>query len=270
MTPLVGNRVVIVNACHFYSSGCTIFEIFVKPHALLAWYLANTIEIFGHINTGGCQHAKDQCSSKYIWVKKAVGFLQRCPNLKVPEAMKLAHFTPQEIACKARWMWIYWQWNKLTQRNVIFATPPPQRITFATNSNNSINEGGSLSSVTDSGSIRPLPKKKIKLTCTTAQAKQTNRTAWKQKEEQNKKAFKHATIWYAPEKFKEGRMSAESVVTHVNKELNMKLSRRTVAQFVQEGKLATHHRNWVQKVAFPSATTQTFAKRLKVLSQSKI
>jgi hypothetical protein len=42
-----------------------------------------------------------------IWVEKAVGFLERCPNLKVPEAMKLANFMPQEIACKAKRMWIY-------------------------------------------------------------------------------------------------------------------------------------------------------------------
>ena len=78
-----------------------------------------------------------------------------------------------------------------------------------------------LSSVTDSESNHPSPQKKIKLTRTTAQAKQTNRTAQKQKEEQNKK------IWYAREKSKEGEieMSAESVVTHVNKEFNVKLSR---------------------------------------------
>ena len=54
-----------------------------------------------------------------IRVEKAVGFLQRCPNLMVPEAMKLADFAPQEIACKAWRMWIYQQWNKLTQRNLV-------------------------------------------------------------------------------------------------------------------------------------------------------
>jgi len=36
MTPLVRNRVVIAKACHFYSSGCIVFNIFVEPHALLA------------------------------------------------------------------------------------------------------------------------------------------------------------------------------------------------------------------------------------------
>ena len=49
-----------------------------------------------------------------IRVEKAVGFLQRCPNLTVPE-----DFTPQEIACKAQRMWIYQRWNKLTQRNLV-------------------------------------------------------------------------------------------------------------------------------------------------------
>ena len=94
--------------------------------------------------------------------------------MTVPEAMKLANFNPQEVACKARRMWIYRRWNKLDQKNVTFATPPPQQITFATNSHN---DGGTLSSMTDSGSNRsknPLPIKKIKTTCTTAQAKQTN------------------------------------------------------------------------------------------------
>ena len=42
-----------------------------------------------------------------IRVEKAIGFLERCPNQTVPEAMKLANFTPQEIACKAKQMWIY-------------------------------------------------------------------------------------------------------------------------------------------------------------------
>ena len=150
------------------------------------------------------------------WFEKAIGSLQRCPNLTFPEAMKLADFTPQEVACQARRMWIYRRWNKLvTPQNVTFATPPLQQITFADNSNNSNNDGGTLSSVTDSGSNRPLPTKKTKLTRTTAQAKQTNRTAQKQREKQNKKAFKHAMIWYAREKSKQGerQMSAHSVVT---------------------------------------------------------
>ena len=42
-----------------------------------------------------------------IRVEKAIGFLERSPNLMVLEALKLADFTPQEIACKAKQMWIY-------------------------------------------------------------------------------------------------------------------------------------------------------------------
>jgi uncharacterized membrane protein len=39
--------------------------------------------------------------------------------MTIPEAMKLANFTPQEIACKSKRMWIYQRWNKLTEeRNV--------------------------------------------------------------------------------------------------------------------------------------------------------
>ena len=75
----------------------------------------------------------------------------------------------------------------------------------------------------DSGR-NPSPIKKIKITRTTVQAKQTTRTARKQKDEQNKKAFKHATIWYPREKSKKGGMSARSVVTHVNKEFKVNIS----------------------------------------------
>ena len=67
--------------------------------------------------------------------------------------------------------------------------------------------------MTDSGS-KSSKKIIVKSTRTTAQAKQTNRTARRQNEEQMKKAFKHATIWYAREKSKKGekRMLAHSVV----------------------------------------------------------
>ena len=98
-----------------------------------------------------------------IRVEKAVGFLQRCPNLTVPEAMKLANFMPQEVACQARRMWIYRRWNKLAPKNMTFPTPPPQQITFSVNSDNSNNDGRTLSSMTDSGSNRPSPKKEDKV-----------------------------------------------------------------------------------------------------------
>ena len=73
-----------------------------------------------------------------IRVEKAIGFLERSPNLMVLEAMKLADFAPQEIACKAWRMWIYRRWNKLTQKNVTIATPPPQQISISINSQNVI------------------------------------------------------------------------------------------------------------------------------------
>jgi hypothetical protein len=107
------------------------------------------------------------------WVKNAVGFLKRCPGLTIPEAMKLANFTPQET-CKSKQMWIYRLWNKLTEeRNVTFATPPPQQVSFAANNNNDSQMLSSMSASTSKQS----PKKKIKSTCTTASAKQTHQTA---------------------------------------------------------------------------------------------
>jgi hypothetical protein len=84
------------------------------------------------------------------WVEKVVGFIKRCPGLTIPEAMKLTNFTPQEIACKSKQMWFYRQWNKLTQeRNVTFATPLLQQVSFTTNNNN---DSRTLSSMSASAS----------------------------------------------------------------------------------------------------------------------
>ena len=136
MTPLVGNRVVIGYARHIHHGRWHMIAKIGQPHVLLAWYLANTIEILRHINTGGRQHAKDQCS------RRNSGQEGHWVSWEVPEpdgsGSNVANLTPQEIACKAKRMWIYRRWNKATQRNVTFATPFPQQITFATNSNTAI------------------------------------------------------------------------------------------------------------------------------------
>ena len=119
-----------------------------------------------------------------------------------------------------------------------------------------------LFSMTDSGSKSP-KKKIVKSTHTTAQAKQTNRTAQKQKEEQNKKVFKHAMIRYAREKSKKGGKLAESVVTHVNKEFNVNLSTRSVQRFVQEGKIGISPQKWGPKGNIPEHHYQNLCKAVE-------
>ena len=40
-------------------------------------------------------------------VLAAVGYLRKYPNMPIPDAMKLANFTPEEIADKAKYQWVY-------------------------------------------------------------------------------------------------------------------------------------------------------------------
>ncbi len=116
-----------------------------------------------------------------------------------------------------------------------FATPPQQQVSFAANNNN---DSRTLSSMSASASDQS-PKKKIKSTRTTASAKQTHQTAIKEKNKWNKKAFKHARIWYAREKSTKGGMLAVCIVSHANKEFNMSLSARSVQRFFQEGEIGS-------------------------------
>ena len=60
-------------------------------------------------------------------VNKAIEALRKYPNMIIPEAMKLADFTPPEILCKARYMWVYWQAEKILKQDKAFLTPPTMR-----------------------------------------------------------------------------------------------------------------------------------------------
>jgi len=60
-------------------------------------------------------------------VDKAIVALTKYPNITIPEAMKLADFTPPEILCKAKYMWVYWQAEKILNRSKAFLTPPTTR-----------------------------------------------------------------------------------------------------------------------------------------------
>ena len=72
MTPLVGNQGVIVNARHFYSSECTLFDIFVKPLLLPALYLPNAPETVRDNSAQGSQQVDEEvggwgrCSARSV------------------------------------------------------------------------------------------------------------------------------------------------------------------------------------------------------------
>ena len=60
MTPLVGNRGVIVNLHHFYSIKCNMFNIFVQQIMLLTIYLANPQNILQTVDHGHHQHIVEE------------------------------------------------------------------------------------------------------------------------------------------------------------------------------------------------------------------
>jgi hypothetical protein len=59
----------------------------------------------------------------------AAGFIKRCPNLTIPEAMKLADFSVQEAACRAKRMVVSRLLNKMKGGK---ALSPPSAIYVST------------------------------------------------------------------------------------------------------------------------------------------
>ncbi len=51
-------------------------------------------------------------------VDKAIEALRKYPNMTIPKAMNLADFTPPEISCKAKYMWVYQPAEKILKRQV--------------------------------------------------------------------------------------------------------------------------------------------------------
>ena len=66
--------------------------------------------------------------------KKAVENLLKHPTLTVPDAMKLANFSPQEQACRAKHMIVYREVEKAKSKqgkSDAFLTPPPQYVAIS-------------------------------------------------------------------------------------------------------------------------------------------
>ncbi len=133
-------------------------------------------------------------------VDKAIEALRKYPNMTIPEAMNLANFTPPEILCKAKYMWVYRQAEKILKWGKAFFTPPTMRSI-------EVVSGVSMSTLSESVTSPPSPPvasppNKVKRTCWPATATQARHTKKLHKKQQYNEAFKHATIAYAREKAK--------------------------------------------------------------------
>ena len=56
-----------------------------------------------------------QGDSRY---QKAVELIERCQNLKVPEAVMVVRFSTQDQACRTKRQMIYCLWNKAKSKRV--------------------------------------------------------------------------------------------------------------------------------------------------------
>ena len=169
-------------------------------------------------------------------VNKAIVALTEYPNMTIPEAMKLADFTPPEILCKAKYMWVYRRAEKILNRSKAFLTPPTMRCVEVV-SGVSMSTLSSSESVTSPPSPPPVasPPNKVKRTRWPAAASQARRAQKLHKKQQYNKAFKHATIAYAREKAKGiSGMSARMVTEIVRNEFKVNLCPRTIQKKVKD------------------------------------
>jgi hypothetical protein len=83
-------------------------------------------------------------------IDKAIVALTKYPNMTIPEAMKLADFTPLEILCKAKYMWVYWRAEKIFNWSKAFLTPPTTRCV-------EVVSGVSMSTLSESVTSPPSP-----------------------------------------------------------------------------------------------------------------
>ena len=126
-------------------------------------------------------------------VNKAIEALRKYPNMIIPEAMKLADFTPPEILCKAKYMWVYQRAKKKLNRSKAFLTPPTTRCVEV------VSGGVSMSTLSESVTSPPSPPvasppNKVKRTRWPAAASQARRAQKLHKKQQYNKAFKRRQL----------------------------------------------------------------------------
>ena len=203
---LVRNQGIIVNALHFYSRLCIIFDIFVKQlmsptiylgnHCKILWTINRKLLIMDVANMPRNNAQVDPC------FKKAVEFLLKHPTIKIPDTMKLTDFSPQEQEWHAKGMMIYCKLDKVrkTQQSNgdAFLTPPPPPQSVAISSDS--DDCGVLSSMTLSSSSSPAPPDVPKKARSTITAVQLCHAEAVQKKKVHNAAFKSVAVIYNHER----------------------------------------------------------------------
>ena len=169
--------------------------------------------------------------------KKAVENVLKHPTLSVPDAMKLADFSRQEQACRAKRMIVYRELDKAKSKqgkiDPFLTPPPPQHVAVSTS------ERGTLSSVSFSARSEPsasaaVAVKKPRATVTAARLRQVEAIS---KKKEHNAAFKRATIMYDCERKKVDGLSARSVVELIRLDTDVQLCARTIQKKVKEGEI---------------------------------
>jgi hypothetical protein len=156
--------------------------------------------------------------------------------MTIPEAMKLADFTPPEILCKAKYMWVYWRAEKILNRSKAFLSPPTTRCVEVVSGISMSTLSESVTSPPSSSPPVASPPNKVKRTCWPAAASQARHAQKLHKKQQYNEAFKHATIAYAMEKAKgKSGMSARMVTEIVQNEFKVNQCPPTIQKKVKDG-----------------------------------
>ena len=166
--------------------------------------------------------------------ERAVELYKKHPTLSVPQLMKLADYSEDEIDDRAARMCIYRRikiW-KIIPKTLVYNTPPPTTVYGG-------GLQGTLSSVMASADDITAPPQKVQRSRMTANAAQLRRTAKKMAADNHKIATKQATTIYARETAKTDGKSAQHVVDLITKEFKVNLSARTIQRKVKNGEIGT-------------------------------
>jgi hypothetical protein len=175
---------------------------------------------------------------------KALGFLLKYRNMAIPNAMKLADFSAQEQACRAKRMCLYCLWKKINvSKDELLVTPPPQVIDVSFVRTDSLvtagGDSGGSSSQQTSSQLTMLADVAVTCIRVPVKAAQMHHAEAVQKKRRMHDAFKRATIMYARQREKPDGMSAREVVNLVERDLGIKLSQCSIQKKVKDGNIGT-------------------------------
>ena len=164
--------------------------------------------------------------------EKAVKVLKKYPNIKLPDAMKLADFNPVEQKDRAKQMVLRRLLTKMGGSNV---TPPPTTVVDVSVSSAGT-EMSSVSDITDKPSMCVPEIKRIRMPTRMAQIQRASNQQQKLK---INSAFKRATTMYNRERQKDDGLSARAVVECIEKDTGVKISIRTIQKKIKAGDVGT-------------------------------